>query len=426
MTAYAATRSTHGELSWQQAGRLRRDVERNERVPNCRTSFVLPDDVTTDRLRSRLRTLVLREEALRITEISPADGGRAHYAPRVDLPVRHLAVGSAEELADVGTRMRHHLFDRADGPLWELAVIELPDAAGRPVRQVCAVFDHLISDARSTRLLRDELLGLGTDRLGAQYGRHSDWVAEQHRQFPFDAAGVPTTAREFWLRYLDGTPPDRATVFPFCPDPDGPLSGYVHCIRRDLPDIARLRAAAGRLKSSPFLLFLAGAVSAVGLVTGDDDVTVRVNTSGRAPGYLDTQGYFAENTPVRVRHPSLGEPRHALAATKSAWLRTLPYQPTPWDYILAVSGQADAKAIASRPAQVLVNFVPWTVPRESLALSERGFNSLVGTFQLIVSVADDGTCHLECQYDPGRFDTGGVHGFLDVLAARLAHFTADA
>lgn len=426
VTVPTAASDTRGVLSWQHVRRLRRDLEHGAIVSNSAVLFALPRGLKTEHLRDRLSELVSREDALRITEFSYADDdGYVTYSPVLDLPVYETRADTASELDAITSRMLNRPFGHR-GPLWEMAVIEHPDESGRPARSACAVFEQLISDGRSLHLFRSELTGENVGAVGQQHGRFRDWAAWQRRQFPMEETGTKTAAGEFWLRYLGGTPPDRGTMFPFFSSPAGRLGGYVQVIHDELPvSMGTLRSAAGRLKSSPFLLFLASVASAIGVVAGLDDVTLKVNTSGRPSRFLDTMGSFADNAPIRIQSRSLSDPHHALTAAKSAWLETIEFQAAPWDYIRAVSALPCSGSAAVNPPQVMVNFMPWNVHRRwhSQRESRQYPGASLDTFELIMMPGGDGKCHLDCQFDPERLAPAGVNDFLKVLASILTRLT---
>ncbi|EHR52419.1 non-ribosomal peptide synthase [Saccharomonospora marina XMU15] len=406
---------TRGPLSWQQRSRLQRDHERHERIVNPKAVVALPSDLSFAQLRERLAAIVSREESLRVTEFSYARDS-VTYSADVELPLRQSEVDSAEELDELVSAAVERPFPRSGGPLWSVSVVTHPDRNGAPVRSLCVVFDHLVTDGRSRQLFLDELIDrrAGSPR---ERGKYRNWVDWQLHRYPRDAAGAPAAARDFWRAYLDGTAPDRPAGLPFCAEPHGELSGVVNEIHLELPiTIADLGTAAKGLKSSPFVIFLAAVSCTIGTVSAVRDVTLRVNTPARLGGYLDTLGYFAETVPVRVRSPRLDEPDAAVRATMTAWLQVLEHQTTPWDYVLAVASPTGRASTLSRPAQVLVNFIPWPMlGGQSAPPPFRRFRAEVGTFQLIMTVSDRGRCHLHCQFDPHRFTEHGVRDFLVLL-----------
>ncbi len=428
MTSAASQR---GALSWQHLGRLRRDEKRKDRSKNINigTLFAIQGHTTADQIRDRLTALVQRECALRITDASLGDGGYLVYSASLDLPLRVMSVGSPAELEAIAARMSHWVFPRQGGPMWEVAVIEHPDDFGRPRRSVCAVFDHLVSDARSLQLFRDEIMAGHQSTEGGQNGRYLDWVDWQLEQFPVDAPEISTAARDFWRRYLDGTTLFRAPALPFCVKEMQP-SGFVHVIRRDLPvSAATLRSAAGTLRTTPFLLILGSVVCAISEACGENDITFAVSVSGRRSGFLDTQGWFAGSLPIRVRDKSLGSLRHAVEAATRAWVATLEFQDTPWDYISLVCADPEAvdpeAAVSYRQSQVDVNFVPFDIEEiASHGYEDQTIPGSLSTLRLGVVAQDGGTYHLDCQLDPERFVVTEVHAFLRMVADNLIQLTA--
>lgn len=420
-----STASERGALSWQQLGRLRRDEKRKDRSNiNIGTLFAIQGHTTADQIRDRLTALVQRECALRITEASLDDGGYLGYSSSLDLPLRVMSVGSPAELEVIAARMSHWAFPRQGGPMWEVAVIEHPDDLGRPRRSVCAVFDHLVSDGCSLQLFRDEIMARNQSPAGGQNGRYLDWVDWQREQFPVDAPEISTPARDFWRRYLDGTTLFRAPALPFSVKEMQP-SGFVHVIRRDLPaSAATLRSAAGTLRTTPFLLFLGSVACAISEACGENDITFAVSVNGRRSGFLDTQGWFAGNVPIRVRDKSLGSLRHAVEAATRAWVTTLEFQDTPWDYISLVCVDPEA-AVRYRQSQVDIDFVPFDIEEiASHGYEDQTIPGSVSTLQLGLVAQDDGTYHLDCQLDPERFVVTEVHAFLRMVADNLIQLTA--
>lgn len=402
-------------LSWQQEGRLRRDLERGERVRNIVTVLPLPEDIDDGLVLARLREVVQREEAQRIVELQPVDGGYLRYADHIDLPLERIDLASGEELDLLAEQRSYHQFPRHGGPLWNMALTTLPDARGKRTWVLCAAFDHIIFDGLSQALFTADMLAPppDADRLA---GRHREWVRWQRGAYPSSGPGGGD-AYEFWSRNLDGTPPDRAADLSFCIDPNGELSGTVQSMRRVVAvSASQIRRAAARVRSTPFLLFLGAATHTVNRFGGSRDMTFRVNTSGRPPQYLDTYGYFADNTAVRVRGQRLSDINAAVIAARDAWFATMPHQMAPWDYLLrAFGGSADT--VTRRPAQVLVNFLPWSQAGPPPATAPSEYQTFMGTFQIVGMMWDDDTCMIECEFDSKRFDFEGAVSFLDTLCA---------
>lgn len=426
-SAVLRPKHSRGGLSWRQAGRLRRDAARGERVPNGGILFPLPEELTAGELRDRLSTIAGREDVLNIVSIADAGEESVLYADTIEVPISTKRANSVDDMERLASEMSNHAFARHEGPLWELAVIEHPDETGQPVRTASAVFDHLVTDGRSLRLFRDEVLGAGHSP--EEQGRYRDWVRYQQEQFPLTNTAANTAAREFWLRRLDGAEADRPTPLPFCADPSAPLSGVVQTLYRNLPvSTADLQAAARRWRSAPSLVFVASLASAVSSVSAVNDVTLKVMTHGRKPGFLDTLGWFSDGVPLRVRSPQLADPGAALAAATAEWQATLEFHATPWDYAVAISAGVDADETtrgSRQRAQVDLNFVhgdyDWVSSSQQGDATSPG---LRGGLTIEVFAADDGDCLLECEFDAARFAPDGVRAFLEVVIARLVHLTA--
>lgn len=415
---------TRGALSWQQAGRLRRDAERGERIPNVSTLVRLPAGMTPADLRRRLSEIVRREEVLRITDVPDGGDGYVSYSPAIEPPLRYEQADSAGQMTDITARLSRCPLARHGGPLWRATVIEHPDDSGQTMRTLCAAFDHLVTDGRSLQLFGDELTGADASRTGRQHGRYQDWVMWQRQRFPWNAAGERTAAREFWRRHLDGTPADRDTELPFCSSPAAPLSGTVYTMHHDPPISARLvRLAARKLRATPFLLMVAGVAAAAGMDTRMDDLTLRITTSGRPAEYLDTHGWFSDCVPMRLRHTSLHDPWHALRAARSSWLEIFEYQTTPWDYVRAVSALPGHPA--ARPVQIGINFIPYeaaAITVDDIA-DGTGAGDVAG-LQMSIAPGRQAAYHLACQFDPARFMPPDVRAFLGLLDARLGQLVA--
>jgi hypothetical protein len=402
------------DLSWNQLSVLRHETERDQRSPNSATVFRL-DGQRYQELTRRLSQLVSQQDSLRVVGLSGRDGGSVTYADHLAPPVRSVTAGSVEEARSVAAQMVARSFSRDGGPLWELCIIEHPDPDGRPYRTACAVFDRLITDGRSLFVFQQALLADGGSR-AAQSGRFRDWVTWQRRRFPVDQTAAATPEREFWLSYLDGTPPERPIQLPFWSD--GPLSGVAEIIHQKLPaDAATLAAAARRLRVTPFSIFLGAVASAISAGSGADDITLLVHVTGRRPGYLDTLGPFGETLPLRLCHPALADERAALAAARDAWISTLPFQATPWDYIRAVCANPDAPAGSYGPPQVMVNFVPWApAPLDwQFYETQTQVRMSMSTLHLSAAVRADSSYHLSCLFDPSRYTATGVRELLDLI-----------
>jgi hypothetical protein len=398
---------------------LRNESERVDTYGIVRVSFRLPQDVTVQQLRERAFAMARDAEVLRMTEIS-LEADSVTYARDVTVPLRHLAAESLEDAEAAMSSAGPRTFPRQGRPLWELTTIEHPDSAGRRALSVCAAVDHVITDGYSMALFRRGLEGLPV----SPARRFSDWVSWQRNQYPTEYARR-TAEREFWRRYLDGLPPDRAPTLPFCPNPTPPVSGVCHYRWRELQTSGtRLRAAARKARATPAVVVLASVAAAIAAVGGDTDVTLKVTSIGRLPEYQNVQGLFADDVPVRVRHQSLADAHHALEAARTGWLDVFDHLTAPWYYILGLHLGYEPPATRRAP-QVLVNFIPWPVhvpSNRDLTLKRRPGS--VTALELTVFGSKQGRFYFRCLHDPERFRPRGVEDFLTACEESLVRLAS--
>ncbi|MCB5178240.1 condensation domain-containing protein [Streptomyces antimicrobicus] len=417
----ATASGREGPLSWQQEGRLRRAVLRGgERPLNLVTALPLGEDLTDEEIRRRLELITARQDAMRIVELS-LDEGRLFYADEIELPLASADLASPDELNAFVRQNERTPFDGSGAPLWNATLVTLPDGSDGPARYLVVGMDHLITDGLSQQAVTDLLLA---PMPGAEVpsGSHHDWVRWQRETFPDPAEGIGPS-HEFWAARLKDTTPDQALKVPFCIAPEGEPSGRVWSLRRPAPvPASRLKRAAAKLRTTPFVLVL-GAVASTAVAMGaEPDVTFRVNMTGRPMAHLDTLGCFSDNMPVRLSGPDLSAPLTAVRHARETWMSLVPHQTTPWDYLLQAFGGPGDDTLTRRPAQWLVNYMPWEQPSHGLPPVETSgeYESFMGTFQVVAMMYDDDTCRLECEFDPTRFDVAASEEFLTRLCATLA------
>jgi hypothetical protein len=281
------------------------------------------------------------------------------------------------------------------------------------------VLDHHITDCLSSLLFEDGVRG-GAAATEARRGNYREWVDWQLARYPVgDAATAVPPAHDFWLRYFDGGAPDRATLLPFC-TPEAAPSGFVQVVRRDLPvPTETLRRAAAGLACTPFLLVIASLAAVVGELTDDDDVVIRYIGHGRTSRVTNTLGWFADQVPLRIRTPTLADPRCALRAAVSAWLTVIEHETTPWGYVLKVCGATEL----TQPQLVVSH-----LPRLPVAPDAPGSTDLTdpgspGHLYLTVGLPHTGIGWIECRFDPRLFAPDGVDIFVGLALDRLARLT---
>ncbi|MEU6145660.1 condensation domain-containing protein [Streptomyces sp. NPDC047081] len=415
----ATASGREGPLSWQQEGRLRRDFLRGgERALNLVMALPLNEELTDEEVRRRLDRITARQDAMRIVDLS-LDEGRLRYADEIELPLRSVDLASRNELNAFVHQSERTAFDCSNGPLWNAALVTCADGSAGLARYLVAGMDHLISDGMSQQAFTD--LMLAPTPVDVPAGSHYDWVRWQREAFPHPSEGIGLS-HDFWAGRLTNTTPDQALQVPFCIAPDGELSGRVWSLRRPAPvPASRLKRTAARIRTTPFVLIL-GAVASTAVAMGaEPDVTLRVNMTGRPMAHLDTLGCFSDNMPVRLSGPDLNDPRTAVRHARETWMRLVPHQTTPWDYLLEAFGGPGDDTLTRRPAQWLVNYMPWEQPSHGLPpeTTSSEYKSSMGTFQVVAMMYDDDTCRLECEFDPTRFDVAGGEEFMSRLCSTL-------
>jgi Condensation domain len=409
-----------GPLSWQQRDRFDRE-QRRGRVPwTITTTVQLPGQTPPGEVRRRLAELADAEDVLRIIELSAQGEGWTRYGSGLPLPLVESTAESGEEVAAYSRAQSGTAFARDAGPLWSVAALRHPDDRGSQALSICAAFDHMISDARTIEVFRDRIASQTSAR-AAKSGRYRDWVSWQNREFRPGRSGVSPRAREFWLRHLDGTSAERVTELPFCLGEAAEASGRVQTVLMALTlPVPTVADAARKARSTPFMLFLACAASATAAAAQSPDITLKVMTHGRPPGFFDTLGWFADCVPLRLCYPDLWDPPRALAAARSAWLDVIEFETTPWSYIVRECSPASAPQ--RRPPQIVVNVIPYVDADAADAPLTIGPVEVgdVSGLQLVIAPRPGGRYGVAAQFDPSRFVVSGAADFLRLFAAHLA------
>jgi hypothetical protein len=402
-----------GPLSWMQESLLEREMTRGGYVPVWRV-FEIPAHITDNGLASRLRAIVDSQDILRATNFTAGDTGQVYCRPNIELPLKHLKCADFAELRSI-VAGDYHTFIRDGGPLWELAIYHLD--GGR--RFAYLVLDHLIADGLSMQMIADVLTGsLEPDTL-RQSGSYWDWVNWQCREFPRADHRPMAASRDFWLRHLDGTMPDRPAPLPFAVSGADAQPGQVTTLVTDLPfSPAEVRAAAGRLRATPFLLVFAGVVSWVAQQANCYDMTVRVLDSGRRRPYHHTVGWLADAFPMRICDRSADDVARALNAGRRTLGEIMPTNAlTPWHYLRRVCTQ-DMRP--SHRGQLLISVQPGQLPNVlAEEPGERVSRGCIDELQVFLTQNAQGICRLAVALSNEDFSTAGGRKLLDSLAELL-------
>ncbi len=337
-------------------------------------------------------------------------------------------------------------FDLATGPLWEPRLVRLgPDDHLLVVR-----LHHTVFDDWSVDLFRRELSALYATRLT---GAPSPLVEPAitfagacRRQRARMEGTAGAEERAWWRQELAGAP--LAVQLPIGPA----VPGGSEPLRHDLPPslAAAVRAAAPRLRATPFMTVLSAFSVLVAGATGMDDLLLATVVAHRDQSDVEPLvGCFTKKVPLRLRVG--GEPTFAelVARTRASLLGSLSHQGLAFDAAIQEGIGAAAAAHGVVP-QVAVVFQGETPQRVRLALpglvtgpyevpraarAERHFSAgpedagpawgdgiYLGTF-LILSLLD--TTDAMALVARGVFDRPSVRRFLEDFELLLGQLVAD-
>lgn len=415
--------TTEGRLSWQQEGRLARDVERCERVRNITCRWVLEEESLPHAL-ELFGNLARSEDVLRITELNLENRSATYESPRdFRIPLSHIEVDSEAEVDSLVATYTNDYFPRRNSLQWALTIARTTQQPGGV--HLLGVFDHAIWDGRSQHAL-DLLMDNRAVSASPRSGSYKEWANRQRTEFPQLPTPSNNPSTSFWREHLEGVSADQPIEIGFRLG-STPPSAVATAIQIDaMTSVPRLFAAAAALRATPFILFLGVVGHCTTLFGGADDTVIRVNVSGRPEKHLDTMGYFADNAPLRLRGTELRDPAQSVALARKTWFSTLEHQNVPWDYLLARTSDSDG-IVTRQSAQVLVNFMPWV--QDSSTAPVPGISSAkdpTSTFQVAGTVWDDDVLRLGVLFDEGRFGADGAQDFLNAVDYTLEKVVAQA
>ncbi|HJU38685.1 MAG TPA: condensation domain-containing protein, partial [Tahibacter sp.] len=316
-------------------------------------------------LRTLVRALVERHDALRLRFVRDASGWRADHVPLdaafVDACVVHEAAPADDADAWLAARCAHWQtqLDLA-GPL--LRVVRFDDAA---TPRVLLVVHHLVVDGVSWRVLLADMetayrqLAAGEPvALGAKTASLQQWGDALAR-----LAGSPALADEkaYWLRQLE-TPaleivPDRTSAQ--APTLASTSAVTIRLDARQTHDL--LHRCAGAYRTQINELLLAGVCLGLRRWRGGDAVRIALEGHGReafAPG-LDvdaTVGWFTTLFPLALAIGS-DDAGEAVKAVKEQY-RAIPRRGLGYGVLRHVAGDADlADAEARNTPQLVFNYL---------------------------------------------------------------------
>ncbi len=381
-------------------------------------------------LQQAVRGLIDRHEVLRTTfetqneqpfqVIHPP--GSSFELPCVDLGGLHSEEQERawKTLVSRGARKR---FDLAQGPLLRLVLARRADRD----LLLLAFFHHIVADARSVEIFREELTALyAAGRRGVQASLapldigYAEFSLRQHRRLQ-----TPAYRRqlETWLERLASTPP----LLELPTDRPRPRGLSSRGTSRRLPlnrDAAEdLGALARRERASLFTGLLAVFSALLHRYTGADDLVVGVPVTGRThPKTEPLIGYFDNTLALRSRSSRSLSFREFLGQTRQVALEAFATSEVPLDEIVS---RLRPDRDPSHPTLVQVLFSVQEDPAKSWNLDDLEAETLPLeplTSRLDLSVAfllRPDAVDLYAEFSSDLFDGSTIERFLGHLAHLL-------
>ncbi|WP_424188063.1 amino acid adenylation domain-containing protein [Actinokineospora sp. G85] len=381
-------------------------------------------DLDRDLLHRALRGLTDRHDALRLRVDRGQDGALRQRA------VANQAV-APQALASAGGAETDRLlraavaspFDVGTEPPARWLLVDEPGSA-----VLCLVIHHVVADARSLRLLFDELL--------ADYSALRDWARTtpapelsvldygQWQRHALDRSVAVRRDLEHWRDRLAELP-DRLRL-PFDRDPATATAFTGSRVTRRLPDAAvdALLSVGKAAGATPFATLLAAYQALVGRLSGQDDVVVGTPIANRdQPGTEQLVGCLL-NT-LALRADLAGAPSFAelLEQSKQRCVEAFSHQQTPFELVVGALGVE--RAVAHTPVFqtmfVLHGDQPPLAAPAGLSCSVVEVDPAATQFDVTLMVSRDEHGWLaEWDYRTDLFDAATVERFAEVFGALLA------
>jgi amino acid adenylation domain-containing protein len=373
--------------------------------------------------------IVRRHEILRTT-IAVVDGQPAQIiAPPGPRPIEQIDLGAmplreaeahVQELLDARARLR---FDLERGPLLQISLIRL----GENSHVLAMAQHHICSDGWSMAVFVQELtalyaaFGAGEPsplrELPIQYVDYALW----HRRWLEDG-GREQRLLSYWKERLAGAPTLRMPT-----DRHRPALQTFRGAHREFalpgPLCAELAALSAREGVTLYMTLVAGFMVLLHRYTGQDDIVIGTDASGRTRRETEGLiGFFANQLVLRTDMRENPTFRQVLQRTQEVVLGAFEHQEAPFDRVVAaVNPERD---LGRTPLfQVKLGFMKMTIVPERLAGIEIRPWPLEGTskFDLELSLwerADQVAGHFE--YNTDLFDAATIEGLSRRLLTLLA------
>ncbi|MBC9914889.1 non-ribosomal peptide synthetase [Chitinophaga varians] len=267
------------------------EVRRNSTAFNLPMCFRLKGEVDVNRIAYTLNELVKRHENLR-TAFRYVDGAiRQIIAEDVKVEIEHIDTCGQPVATAIAAFIRP--FDLSEAPLLRGAVI-----TGEQEKVLAIDLHHIICDGISQSVLMSDFIAIYHQRKLAdaewQYKDYAEW------EHGFRLSPRYSAHREFWLKSFEGELPVlKLPVTVTTDDQEEDKGNNVLFVMNGTVRERLIDLAAAQNATTFSVLFATYAVFLLQL-TGQDDLVVGTNTSGRMQDEMaGVAGMFAKTLPIR-------------------------------------------------------------------------------------------------------------------------------
>ncbi|CAH1202740.1 Tyrocidine synthase 3 [Paenibacillus plantiphilus] len=262
-------------------------------------------------LHRSLGDIVKRHESLRtIFEVNGQGEPVQRILATMDVPLELVCVKDApiaeqgeaiERIARTASRAPFHL---SAGPLVRIAMVRQSDTA----HTIIFVVHHIVADYLSIMRIVEETLRSYERHLGGA-GEFEEAAADEKRLHYIDAAAWQETTLEevkekqlaYWREQLAGVLPILELPAQASRPPVQTYRGRTFKFAMDAPLLERVKAFANDKEATVFMTLMTAYQALLNRYTGDSDIIVGFNTSGRSRRELEhVVGTFAGTLPLRT------------------------------------------------------------------------------------------------------------------------------
>ncbi|HSZ29503.1 MAG TPA: amino acid adenylation domain-containing protein, partial [Pseudonocardiaceae bacterium] len=391
----------------------------------------LSGTVDLEVLRSALRSLSRRHEALRTTFDTIDGRGVQIVAARGEIPLRVLDLADHGAEGALDRALAQELgapFDPRRGPLTRVLLVRL----AQDDHVLLLNQHHIVTDGWSVRILVDELAELysaerrnvvaALAELPIQYPDFAVWQREQ-------LSGAAWEQHlDYWKRQLAGVealelPTDRPRP-PLCT-----TSGAVH--RHDLSaGLVRRLTAVGQARGATLFMTLTAAVQLLlSRYCNQRDIAVGTVTSGRGRAELEKLvGFFVNTVVLRSWVESTQPFDDFLAAVRETVLEAFAHDEVPFDRLVEEL-RPERDPSRTPLVQAMVVLQQEMVPPRTIAdlhIAEYDLPRPSCRFDLIVEfLPRDGSLNVTVEYNTDLFDAGTIAGLVASLEVLLEGIADD-